>query len=106
MTTLTIELPDDTARLATEKARRAHMTLAEWVRVRIAGRRRATGAADRDALGYPVGWIERTCGSLGDVEDFREMADPALAHGATLVTNNTAEVSRVPGLTIEDWTLP
>ena len=58
MTTLTIELPDDTARLATEKARRAHMTLAEWVRVRIAGRRRTTGATDRDALGYPAGWFE------------------------------------------------
>ena len=34
------------------------------------------------------------------------IAATALAHGATLVTNNTAEFSRVPGLTIEDWTLP
>jgi tRNA(fMet)-specific endonuclease VapC len=32
------------------------------------------------------------------------IAATALAHGATLVTNNTAEFSRVPGLLIEDWT--
>ena len=34
------------------------------------------------------------------------IAATALAHGATLVTNNTAEFSRVTGLTIEDWTQP
>ena len=34
------------------------------------------------------------------------IAATALAHGATRVTNNTGEFSRVPGLTIEDWTLP
>lgn len=27
----------------------------------------------------------------------------ALANGLTLVTHNTAEFSRVPGLTIDDW---
>ena len=32
------------------------------------------------------------------------IAATALAHGATLVTNNTAEFSRVPGLLLEDWT--
>ena len=27
----------------------------------------------------------------------------AVANGLTLVTHNTGEFSRVPGLTIEDW---
>jgi tRNA(fMet)-specific endonuclease VapC len=31
------------------------------------------------------------------------IAGIALANGFTLVTNNTKEFSRVPGLTIEDW---
>lgn len=30
----------------------------------------------------------------------------ALAHGLTLVTHNTAEFSRVPGLPLEDWQVP
>ena len=84
MTTLTIELPDEAARIAAEKARRAHMTLAEWVEMRIAGRRRARSTSERDALGYPAGWFERTSGSLADVEDFREQADPPAAPVAPL----------------------
>jgi len=77
MTSLTIELPDEAARIAAEKARRAHMTLAEWIRVRIAGRRRPSVGGERDSLGYPHGWFERTCGSLADVEDFHAPPDPA-----------------------------
>ncbi len=34
------------------------------------------------------------------------IAAMAVTHRATLVTNNTAEFSRVSGLQIEDWTLP
>jgi len=34
------------------------------------------------------------------------IAATALAHDATLVTNNTGEISRVPGLKIGDWTQP
>ena len=30
----------------------------------------------------------------------------ALAHGCTLVTHNTQEFSRVPGLLLEDWQVP
>ena len=30
----------------------------------------------------------------------------ALAGGATLVTNNTREFRRIPGLRVEDWTTP
>ncbi len=84
MTTLTIELPDDDARLAAEKARRAHMTLAEWIGLRIAGRRRVRSAGGRDALGYPAGWFERISGSLAEVEDFREPADPPVVPVAPL----------------------
>lgn len=31
------------------------------------------------------------------------IAGTVLAHGATLVTNNTEEFSRIPGLQIENW---
>ena len=79
MTTLTIELEDDAARLAAEKARRANFTLSVWISLRIAGHHRARAAGERDALGYPEGWFERTAGSLAGVEDFREPADPAPA---------------------------
>jgi tRNA(fMet)-specific endonuclease VapC len=35
-----------------------------------------------------------------------QIAAIALANGCTLVTHNTAEFSRVPGLVIEDWQVP
>jgi tRNA(fMet)-specific endonuclease VapC len=35
-----------------------------------------------------------------------QIAAIALADGCTLVTHNTAEFSRVPGLLLEDWELP
>jgi tRNA(fMet)-specific endonuclease VapC len=34
------------------------------------------------------------------------IAATARAVGGTIVTNNTGEFSRVPNLTIEDWTIP
>jgi hypothetical protein len=76
MSTLTIELSDEAARIAAEKARRAHMTLAEWAGMRIAGRRRARDVSGRDAMGYPPGWFERTAGSLSEAVDFCEPPDP------------------------------
>ena len=75
MTTLMIEIEDDAARLAAAKARRANLTVSEWIARRIAGRSRVRTAGTRDALGYPTGWFERTTGALVGVEDFCEPAD-------------------------------
>ena len=47
-----------------------------------------------EALGAPIGPY-----------DF-QIAAITLAHNLTLVTHNTAEFSRVPGLKLEDWELP
>lgn len=35
-----------------------------------------------------------------------QIAAIALVHGATVVTHNTNEFSRVPNLLIEDWEIP
>ena len=75
MTKLTIELPDETARLAEEGARLARMSLGEWINLRIAGGRRPRSNEGLDDMGYPHGWFERTEGSLADVDDFEEPSD-------------------------------
>ena len=84
MTTLMIEIEDDAARLAAEKARRANLTVSEWIARRIAGRSRVRTTGARDALGYPAGWFERTTGALAGVEDFCEPGDAPLAPVAPL----------------------
>ena len=56
-------------------------------------------AADRSArLRYQ---LESTGEKVGALDTL--IAGTVLAHGATLVTHNTSEFSRVPGLQIEDW---
>ena len=52
--------------------------------------------------------IRRHLESLGQIIGPYDMqiAAISLAIGCTLVTHNTAEFSRVPGLVIEDWQVP
>jgi tRNA(fMet)-specific endonuclease VapC len=52
--------------------------------------------------------VRRYLETLGQVIGPYDMqiAAIALANGCTLVTHNTAEFSRVPGLVIEDWQVP
>ena len=52
--------------------------------------------------------IRRHLESQGQVIGPYDMQIAAIArvNGCTLVTHNTAEFSRVPGLTIEDWQVP
>ena len=38
-----------------------------------------------------------------DVDRFIIVSDPIDGFGATLVTHNTPEFARVPGLAVEDW---
>ena len=47
-----------------------------------------------ETLGMPIGPYDL------------QIAAIALVHSITLVTHNTAEFSRVPGLLLEDWELP
>jgi tRNA(fMet)-specific endonuclease VapC len=47
--------------------------------------------AELEKLGKPIGPYDL------------QIAAIALVHGMTLVTHNTSEFSRVPGLLIEDW---
>lgn len=46
------------------------------------------------AIGQPIGPYDML------------IAATALAHGLILVTHNTADFSRIPGLAIEDWQVP
>ena len=52
--------------------------------------------------------VRRSLESLGQVIGPYDMqiAAMALANHCTLVTHNTDEFSRVPGLAIEDWEMP
>lgn len=75
MSTVTIELPEEIVLLAAERAGKAHLPVAEWLSLRIAGRRGLRATEGFDAMGYPSGWFERTTGSLADVDDFCEPAD-------------------------------
>ncbi len=52
--------------------------------------------------------IRAHLGSTGQLIGHYDMliAAIALVHGLTLVTHNTAEFSRVPGLQVVDWELP
>jgi len=54
----------------------------------------------RAAAGLRAG-LERTGAPIGPLDTL--IAGTALAHGATLVTHNIAEFSRVPGLRVVDW---
>lgn len=50
--------------------------------------------ADLERRGQPIGALDT------------QIAAHALALGCTLVTNNTREFARVPGLVLEDWAEP
>ena len=45
--------------------------------------------------------LERAGRQIGPLDTL--IAATAMAYGATLVTNNTREFARVPGLLLEDW---
>ncbi len=49
---------------------------------------------DLESLGTPIGPYDLQIAAIAQV------------HGCTLVTHNTSEFSRVPGLVLEDWQVP
>jgi tRNA(fMet)-specific endonuclease VapC len=58
-----------------------------------------------DAAAAPYGRLRADLAARGQTIGGNDMliAAIALANGCTLVTHNTTEFSRVPGLVIEDW---
>ena len=54
------------------------------------------------AYGSISTWLEKKGTPIGPLDTL--IAAHAVSTGATLVTNNTKEFRRVPGLAIEDWT--
>lgn len=61
-----------------------------------------------DTAAEPYGRIRADLAARGPIIGGNDLmiAAIALANGCTLVTHNTAEFSRVPGLVIEDWQTP
>lgn len=61
-----------------------------------------------DAAAHHFVTIRRQLESLGQVIGPYDLqiAAIALANNCTIVTHNTGEFSRVPGLTLEDWQVP
>jgi tRNA(fMet)-specific endonuclease VapC len=58
-----------------------------------------------DRAAHEYGIIRAHLATLGQMIGPNDLliASTALANGLTLVTNNTQEFSRVPGLALEDW---
>jgi tRNA(fMet)-specific endonuclease VapC len=58
-----------------------------------------------DSAAEEYGRLRAHLASLGQIigSNDLQIAAIALANGLTLVTHNTAEFSRVPGLLLEDW---
>jgi tRNA(fMet)-specific endonuclease VapC len=61
-------------------------------------------AAAADEYGRIRAHLEARGEPIGPLDTM--IAAHALALGVPLVTNNVAEFTRVPGLTVEDWTAP
>jgi tRNA(fMet)-specific endonuclease VapC len=76
--------------------RRKHLrTLLQTIRVLPFDESCAQAAADIRAQ------LEQAGNPIGPLDTL--IAGTALAHSATLVTHNTSEFSRVPGLAVVDW---
>ncbi len=93
------ELETGIAKSSQPRKRRAQLdALLDVVQVlpfdREAAGRAARVRARLEAAGTPIGPLDVL------------IAGTALRHGATLVTSNSREFSRVPGLELEDWLKP